>query len=388
MAPASAGPGDCTIANQSHLQFNLLQFIDNVYEGVLDNSAWRELLRSLNTTLPAATSCLILDPIRADHAPHIVAEGGTEESINLYLTSMYANDPFNNLPQDNAVLSDELINFEDWRNSDFFRLCIAPPGLRYFIGLDTQLPNHNPLKIRLGRSLGQGPFNKEHKTLLEGLARHLRRAMTIRLSLGNFSYQLASSSEALERLAVGTVVINDRLDVIGANARAGEILRGHPSLSLRNSRLYCYSHALRDTLLGHIDTLKSSIAMGETNAARFLRISGRGPSHELGMAIRPLEHADMGLDATGTSHFALYFNEQHPPAAVSADALRSLFDLTPRESRLTLLLVKGHSLESAASELGMKHNTARAHLRAIFLKTGASRQSQLVATVLGSVANL
>jgi DNA-binding CsgD family transcriptional regulator len=55
---------------------------------------------------------------------------------------------------------------------------------------------------------------------------------------------------------------------------------------------------------------------------------------------------------------------------------------------LATALARGLSLDEAAVELGIARNTARAHLRAIFAKTGATRQAGLVRLVLRSVASL
>ncbi|CAI8692931.1 hypothetical protein EMIT0111MI5_10306 [Burkholderia sp. IT-111MI5] len=48
----------------------------------------------------------------------------------------------------------------------------------------------------------------------------------------------------------------------------------------------------------------------------------------------------------------------------------------------------GLTLEQAAEEPGISKNTARTHLRAIFSKTGATRQATLVRILLGSVVPL
>ncbi len=51
-------------------------------------------------------------------------------------------------------------------------------------------------------------------------------------------------------------------------------------------------------------------------------------------------------------------------------------------------LANGLSLEEAAENLGIMRNTARAHLRAIFSKTGVRRQAELVRVMLNSVVSL
>jgi DNA-binding CsgD family transcriptional regulator len=93
-------------------------------------------------------------------------------------------------------------------------------------------------------------------------------------------------------------------------------------------------------------------------------------------------------------------NNRHRPACVifirdperkseaSRDTVRQLFDFTPVETELALQLANGLTLDEAAEELAVSKNTARAHLRAIFSKTGVTRQATLVRTLLGSVVSL
>ncbi|MNT69412.1 Bacterial regulatory protein, luxR family [compost metagenome] len=68
--------------------------------------------------------------------------------------------------------------------------------------------------------------------------------------------------------------------------------------------------------------------------------------------------------------------------------VRKLFDLTPAETALALVLADGMTLDEAAEALGTSKNTARAHLRAIFSKTGVTRQATLVRMLLSSVISL
>ena len=51
-------------------------------------------------------------------------------------------------------------------------------------------------------------------------------------------------------------------------------------------------------------------------------------------------------------------------------------------------LANGLSLEEAAEVLNIRRNTARAHLRSIFSKTGVRRQTELVRIMLNSVVAL
>jgi DNA-binding CsgD family transcriptional regulator len=69
-------------------------------------------------------------------------------------------------------------------------------------------------------------------------------------------------------------------------------------------------------------------------------------------------------------------------------ALAKLFGLTPAEAAFAVLLGDGLTLDEAAAEQSIARNTARAHLRSIFAKTGVSRQTQLVRLIVTSLAQL
>lgn len=66
--------------------------------------------------------------------------------------------------------------------------------------------------------------------------------------------------------------------------------------------------------------------------------------------------------------------------------LRSLYKLTRAEAMLAKHLAAGETLDQSAAILGIARNTARAQLRSIFAKTGATQQSMLVSLILKSLA--
>jgi DNA-binding CsgD family transcriptional regulator len=56
--------------------------------------------------------------------------------------------------------------------------------------------------------------------------------------------------------------------------------------------------------------------------------------------------------------------------------------LTPAETRLTIALFKGQSVEAYAKEAAICISTARSHVRQIYLKTGVRRQGELIQMLL------
>jgi DNA-binding CsgD family transcriptional regulator len=56
--------------------------------------------------------------------------------------------------------------------------------------------------------------------------------------------------------------------------------------------------------------------------------------------------------------------------------------LTPAESAFAKRLAAGHSIDEICEALGIRHTTARTHLRHLFQKTHTRRQAELVSWLL------
>ena len=60
--------------------------------------------------------------------------------------------------------------------------------------------------------------------------------------------------------------------------------------------------------------------------------------------------------------------------------------LTPAETRLTIALFQGQSVEAYAKEVGISINTARWYVKQIYAKTGVKRQTELIRMLLKTTA--
>jgi DNA-binding CsgD family transcriptional regulator len=72
----------------------------------------------------------------------------------------------------------------------------------------------------------------------------------------------------------------------------------------------------------------------------------------------------------------------------SEQLLTQLFGLTRAEAALATQLSRGLPLQEAADALHISLHTARTQLKAIFAKTGVSRQAELIRLLVKSVASL
>jgi DNA-binding CsgD family transcriptional regulator len=138
--------------------------------------------------------------------------------------------------------------------------------------------------------------------------------------------------------------------------------------------------------LEHAIDARRTVQPGIVEALRVRRVLGPG---QFSIIVRPAS-ARLGTEEpTLSSAVAVFISaetgrSQTPPV----ETVRKLFDLTRKEAQLAMCLTNGRSLREAATDLGITLNTARAHLRSIFAKTGIDRQARLVRAILRSVAAL
>ncbi len=107
----------------------------------------------------------------------------------------------------------------------------------------------------------------------------------------------------------------------------------------------------------------------------------------LGVVVEAIATQDWA-EGKGTPGLVVYIRDAAGRSMASETLTKQLFNLTRAETALAMELANGLSLEEAAEALNVRRNTARAHLRSIFSKTGVRRQTELVRIILNSVVAL
>ncbi|EGD02858.1 LuxR family transcriptional regulator, partial [Burkholderia sp. TJI49] len=126
-------------------------------------------------------------------------------------------------------------------------------------------------------------------------------------------------------------------------------------------------------------------ALARIEATTLSRPDGAMP---LSVLLRPLAPYRGAEDRQHRPAVAVFVRDPAASPHTSRDMLHRLVRLTPMETEIALLLVDGMTLDEAAAATGITKNTARAHLRGIFAKTGATRQAVLVKMLLNSVGSM
>lgn len=209
--------------------------------------------------------------------------------------------------------------------------------------------------------------------IAERLLGHLLRARHHVSRAANAERQFSVCSQALDRLAVGAVFLDADGAVLRSAGLADDVLGARDGLSLRRGRI-----AAKDG--GEDRVLQSAIRSALGGTARepvTLAISRPSMARDLGVIVQPLAHGAVVL-----------IRDAERGSAPENSVLQQLFGMTPTEAELARRLSTGLTLDESAESMSISRNTARAHLRAIFSKSGITRQTELVRLMLGSAAVL
>ena len=213
---------------------------------------------------------------------------------------------------------------------------------------------------------------------------HLRRAVEIQGLLGAARRERLALAEAVDRLPVGVLLLDEKRRVVIENQAARRIVQAEDGFRIDRGGP-CAADARDNARLQELIANSLDFEPGQELAARsWATVSRPSGRREYAVAITPL------IDATGTSvgsdvRLVLFVVDPEAGRTASSEVLEGIYDLTHSEAELVRTLASGVSLEQAAQARGVSMNTARSHLKRAFAKTGTARQAELLRLVVAGV---
>ena len=207
---------------------------------------------------------------------------------------------------------------------------------------------------------------------------HLARALRFWAQLQSVGAIGASLAAALDLLTCSVIIVDAEGMLLYANRAAEHLLsRSGPLFGLRG-RIGCRPHELNKALLKAIHDATSSPAMLEPGICRGIVL----PTEEgttLAIHVVPIASAnnwgDVGISSAAA---ALFIANDNSTASPPLDSFAARHGLTRMETRVLAEILAGEGLRRVSERLEIGATTARSHLQKVFLKTGTSKQAQLI----------
>lgn len=374
--------------------------VETIYAAAVAPEIWPDAVEGIAQVHGAERAALLTPMTSATDGGYLVPYNMTPQSLHEWSTTYIKDDPWvaaghrRNVVQDgNSFLGEDLVPDDEFVETVFYKDFLSRHDIRWlctgivFAGSTPDLPM-TTCSVYSGNSGRR--FDHETREVHALLLRHLSCALGTMYTLRNAKFKAAKSVRALEELPTALAVIGHRGNVVFANRAAhaifglddGLVLRaGHPITdgfgwlkTKTPSAQAKLDAALKRTL--ELDVLRSPSFMDAVSLPR--------PSRKLDLLVRvvPLSPTAEFADASlGAAALVFVTNPEQLPS-IDADVLAKLYAVTPAEARVAQELLRGDSVAAIAQRLEVGEATVKTHLRSLFQKTGASRQTQLIRLLL------
>lgn len=347
--------------------------IDRIYEAASIPELWSSVLESTAKLVDASSGALVAfssreilgvlttDSYRAAYDGYLpVSASLPNPRITRHLALQYP-----------GFMTDiELSDGQDLEKDEIYTRFLYPSGLRWTSGTTITPPGSDMLGIDIARAAS--PFTRAEMDHLDLYRPHLARATMLAARLGLKAAQNMAS--ALQVLGLPAAVLAASGRVIALNSLA-EALEGRIQFGAYDRLHIAYPAA--DDLIA-----ESVRARPSQQAARSIPLPAGNGQPPMVLHLIPVRRA--ATDIFNAAALLLVITTVATPRPPSPELLAGLFDLTPAEARVARGLAGGLAIEDVALQHGISAQTVRNQLRAVFAKTGTSRQSQLLSLIAGA----
>jgi CRP-like cAMP-binding protein/DNA-binding CsgD family transcriptional regulator len=188
--------------------------------------------------------------------------------------------------------------------------------------------------------------------------------------------------EVLDRLPTGVVLVDQNKKIILTNKSAQTIVDQKNGLVIKQNEVHA-TNLLDNRKFQELIRKASNLEYAMEDSGGAVMVSRKSSLHSMPILISPLRSKEYSYENRRAAA-ALFISDPDLAIPGPHEIFRKLYGLTPSEARLSSALLQGKNVTQVARELHIKVNTVRSHLKSIFLKTGANRQSELVRILITS----
>lgn len=375
-----------------------------LYQGISEETPWQSFLPLLRDLLDARVVSLVLRPPAAGDKGVILnclrPEEGDSQDVRMqlladpndwqsqaYQEQFFALDPFINLAEGQITSLAELMPGDALVKSEFYQQYLKPIGVHHILAADTTAADGSLARLRVSRGAEENSFGEREKQLCQRVIPHLRQAIFLHASRNRIESERELFAGAMDKLSVGTILLDQNLQFLHGNQLANDLLEQKDGISVIERKLHLHQQDESQQLYQLLQEIKESQLQHQTGIVKAFRIRRPSGRPDLALVIRPVPASEWS-EGQNNPAIALFLSDPEQQFSTSQQTLVELFNFTKAEAALALLLTRGLTLAEASSQLNISQHTARAQLKAIFAKSGVTRQAELIRLIVKSVADL
>ncbi|WP_086930075.1 alpha/beta fold hydrolase [Agarilytica rhodophyticola] len=208
----------------------------------------------------------------------------------------------------------------------------------------------------------------------EELNIHVQRALRMNLRIDQMQSEIGTTKNLLDSLPMAVITVSEDARVENLNRLARKVVSESQFLSLHNNTVVADNQANTKKLLDII-----AFALGKEKPQSQQRTLKLGTGKN-SVSIFAVETANK-LEGDGATLCTLFVVTNFLLDDSLVTQLYDMYQLTPAEAKVALMLTSGDSLTQIADNNGVSQNTVRNQLKSIFAKTNTKRQPELVSLI-------
>jgi DNA-binding CsgD family transcriptional regulator len=278
-----------------------------------------------------------------------------------------------------ALIGDDVLTASEFGNSEVYADYYQKIGV--FHGMAGMFPVRGTEvgMVTIHRPQGAEEFGLRERKLMSQLVPHFQRVFQIHQRLEAVERGRALTTEVLERLSLGALIVDGNARVMFANALAVQQLRTGRGLTVVSGGLRA-QRPDEQAALSRIIHAAALTSVGQEASAGGLMSITRASGTALSVLVSPFCRA-AGTRPEQQSVLVL-ISDPGSRAPIPEHVIAESFKLTVAEARLLAALAAGRTMTEYAEAAGVTMNTAKTQLRQIFFKTGYNRQADIIRAVL------
>ena len=359
---------------------------DDIYLAACDLTVWQSLLARMAEAVGAHAACIVYQDTEIQQASGFAGFGFTPEwtaRYNDYFGQMdlcfqlMANKP--------PAVASRILGPEtpEVKGNEFYENFFVPQNIYYVAGANVIQDETRHGGLAFHRSLDAGDFSDTDLKTIQKWLPHIQRTFAI---YRKFVYHQTSDSIVTSVLSVvsnGIVLFDRFAKVVRHNDQAARFLTKTDVMALTDGQLSLENEddtvALRQMIMRAVhDKVEIS---GKLSDSKTIRVDS--PPRHVRLVMVPLTNTDPAKQKIEPMiKAAMFIHDPDGEAPLSLDSLSKAFELSTAEARIARDIANGSSVDDIANKNHRSVNTVKSQLKAVFRKTGTSRQSDLVRLLL------
>lgn len=356
------------------------RIVGRVYAAAYDQSLWQACFDDLAAFMGATTAGFVCaSPQSSRTAVSLftnLEEAAFEDYVYFSDKNVFVQRAERIAP--GQIFTDRIVPREELRRTEYYNDYLRRYDIATGMGA-CLLRGDVDAFVSFNRPEGQGDWSSDAERLLAVVVPHLQRAVLLHAELSSASHDRMALGEVLNQLNVAIIIVDRDHKVVFANTPALHLLTRHDGLTDREGRLTATHRDDAKTLFSLIQATLAVTAKPWVPVPRTLNIRSNRTGTFLRVVAGPaLFTNDLGA---GDTMAVLFVIEPRPVLREATAMLRTLYGLTPAESRIAAAIGHGVSVNNLASMTGRSPETIRKQLKRVFAKTNTRRQQELTALV-------